>query len=123
MAVVWSGGRDESHGFGVRHERSTAFVRESANRERVFAFERFGDGYVTRFFQFGEMAGKIALGESTFALEIEEIRFRDRVEDRHDHEACRFVNDAIECGESLEVWTHDVCGWFCCAVDATSGLA
>jgi hypothetical protein len=100
------GGRHNPHHADIGLEGFAAFLCEIADSEGVFALKGFRDDDVGGFFEFGEVTGKIALGEAAFALEVEEVCFGDSVKHRHDHKARRFVNYTIQGRQCLQIGCH-----------------
>jgi len=79
MAVGAGVGGDDAHLGDVVVKGVAAFFGESADGEGILAFEGFFDGEVAGFFEFGQMAGEIALSEAALALEVQEVGFVDSV--------------------------------------------
>ena len=79
MAVGAGVRGDDAHLGDVVVESLATFFGEGADGEGIFAFEGFFDGEVAGFFEFGEVAGEIALSEAALALEVQEIGFVDGV--------------------------------------------
>src|SRR5262245_36733346 len=82
--------------FAVFIERFAACGRQAANGQRDLAAERLLDLHVPRLFEAREMARKVALGQPRLPLQEQEVRLGHRVQHRHDGQARRLVDLAVE---------------------------
>ena len=92
----------------IGFECRAAGPRQAAQRQRNLPAKRLLDPHVPRLLQPHEMAGEVAARQLALALEEHEVCFLERVQERHDHEPRRLVDDAIHAGELAG---YKVCGY------------
>jgi len=97
--------QDSQHALAVSEKDGLALACEAADRQGHLAFELLFDRDVPGFFQLGEVAGQVALRESTLALKIQEVRF-GFAENGHGGQARGFMDEAVDLGDVLQSQGH-----------------